>query len=223
MTTVLTSLAKRRLQRLQRQRGSLRGSNGLTRLQHDAGRRQHPIRTNLLHLFFPFRKSDTPEIDRRVSSLLSILMTFYSQLSPSPLFKHSSTHTQRHTCARTHTQSHHRCHRGDGGHLIVFCPGLQVLQGVERGVGQAERVGLQRLAQRLLESFLLKLQHQPVGLLPLGLPLLRGLSPGWAEATKKRRRRRRRCTVRPLWVCAWPPEAKENVFSPFISNIIILR
>lgn len=49
---------------------------------------------------------------------------------------------------------------------------------------QAERVRLQRLAQRLLESFLLKLQHQPVGLLPLGLSLLRGLSPGWIEETK---------------------------------------
>jgi len=43
---------------------------------------------------------------------------------------------------------------------------------------QAERVRLQRLAQRLLERFLLKLQHQPVGLLPLGLSLLCSLSPG---------------------------------------------
>lgn len=84
-----------------------------------------------------------------------------------------------HTLALTH--SNYRCHGGDGGHLIVFCPGLQVLQGVEGGVVQAERVRLQRLAQRLLERLLLELQHQPVGLLPLGLSLLRGLSPGWME------------------------------------------
>lgn len=144
-------------------------------------------------IFLPLRKSDTPEIDRRDSALLSILMTFHSQLCPSlSLNAHPHTHTH------TDTLSHHRCHRGDGGHLIVFCPGLQVLQGVERGVGQAQRVGLQRLAQRLLERFLLKLQHQPVGLLPLGLPLLCGLSPGWMEATKQKRRGR--CTVRPLAV-----------------------
>lgn len=43
---------------------------------------------------------------------------------------------------------------------------------------QAERVGLQRLAQRLLEGLLLELQHQPVGLLPLGFPLLGSLPPG---------------------------------------------
>lgn len=90
-------------------------------------------------------------------------------LSPSPL--------RTHTCAHTHPRSHYRCHGGDGGHLIVFCPGLEVLQSVQGGVVQAERVGLQRLAQRLLESFLLKLQHQPVGLLPLSLSLLRSLPP----------------------------------------------
>lgn len=78
----------------------------------------------------------------------------------------------------THIHSHHRCHGGDGGHLIVFCPGLQVLQGVQGRVVQAERVGLQRLAQRLLEGLLLQLQHQPVGLLPLGFPLLGCLPPG---------------------------------------------
>lgn len=49
---------------------------------------------------------------------------------------------------------------------------------------QAEWVRLQRLAQCLLESFLLKLQHQPVGLLPLSLSLLSSLSPGWIEETK---------------------------------------
>lgn len=46
---------------------------------------------------------------------------------------------------------------------------------------QAERVRLQRLAQRLLEGLLLELQHQPVGLLPLGFPLLRRLPPGWVD------------------------------------------
>lgn len=42
---------------------------------------------------------------------------------------------------------------------------------------QAEWVRLQRLAQRLLEGLLLELQHQPVGLLPLGFPLLCRLPP----------------------------------------------
>lgn len=79
------------------------------------------------------------------------------------------------------THSHHRCHGGDGGHLIFFCPGLQVLQGVQGGVVQAERVGLQRLAQRLLEGLLLELQHQPVGLLPLGFPLLGRLPSGGGD------------------------------------------
>lgn len=50
---------------------------------------------------------------------------------------------------------------------------------------QAERVRLQRLAQRLLEGFLLKLQHQPVGLLPLSLSLLCRLSPGRMEEAKE--------------------------------------
>lgn len=53
---------------------------------------------------------------------------------------------------------------------------------------QAERVRLQRLAQRLLERLLLELQHQPVGLLPLSLSLLRSLSPGWMEEGGVRRR-----------------------------------
>ena len=61
---------------------------------------------------------------------------------------------------------------------MVVGPGLQVLQGVERGVVQAQGVLLQGLAQGLLEGFLLELQHQSVGLLPLSLPLLRSLSPG---------------------------------------------
>lgn len=102
-------------------------------------------------------------------------------LSPPPSLLHTHTHV--------HTRSHYRCHGGDGGHLIVVCPGLQVLQGVEGGVVQAERVRLQGLAQRLLESFLLKLQHQPVGLLPLGLSLLRSLSPGWTGETKGEQRK----------------------------------
>lgn len=68
-------------------------------------------------------------------------------------FSLSVTHTNTHTQSR----SHYRCHGGDGGHLIVFCPGLQVLQGVQGGVVQAERVRLHGLAQRLLEGFLLKL------------------------------------------------------------------
>lgn len=127
---------------------------------------------NKLKRFLPFVHSDD-----------TLINTFHSQLCPSlPLFY---VHTHTHILIR----SHYRCHGGDGGHLIVFCPGLQVLQGVEGGVVQAERVRLQRLAQRLLESFLLKLQHQPVGLLPLGLSLLCGLSPGWMEETHKEQRK----------------------------------
>lgn len=53
---------------------------------------------------------------------------------------------------------------------------------------QAERVRLQRLAQRLLEGLLLELQHQPVGLLPLSLSLLRSLSPGWMEERGEQRK-----------------------------------
>lgn len=52
---------------------------------------------------------------------------------------------------------------------------------------QAERVRLQRLAQRLLEGLLLELQHQPVGLLPLGFPLLGRLPPDniYMQKTKR--------------------------------------
>ena len=94
---------------------------------------------------------------------------------------HTVLHSHTYTYTHTHTrcmQSDHRCQGGDGGHLVVVGPGLQVLQGVERGVVQAQGVLLQGLAQGLLEGFLLELQHQSVGLLPLSLPLLRSLSPG---------------------------------------------
>lgn len=62
---------------------------------------------------------------------------------------------------------------------------------------QAERVGLQRLAQRLLEGLLLELQHQPVGLLPLGFPLLGRLPSG--RETWKEGKAQIKEDVRPLW------------------------
>lgn len=60
---------------------------------------------------------------------------------------------------------------------MVLCPGLQVLQGEERGVVQTERVLLQRLPQTLREGVWLELQHQPAGLLALRFAVLRSLSP----------------------------------------------
>lgn len=71
-----------------------------------------------------------------------------------------------------------RRHRRDAGDLGgVIRPWLQVLQGEERRVVHAERVGGQRLCQALLEGLLLQLQEDAVRLLPLGLTLLRSLSP----------------------------------------------
>lgn len=55
--------------------------------------------------------------------------------------------------------SDHGSDRGDGGHLVVLGPRLEVLQSVQRRVVEAKRVGLERLAQRLLESLLLELKH----------------------------------------------------------------
>lgn len=60
---------------------------------------------------------------------------------------------------------------------MVLCPGLQVLQGEERGVVQTEGVLLQRLPQTLREGVWLELQHQPAGLLALRFAVLRSLSP----------------------------------------------
>lgn len=60
---------------------------------------------------------------------------------------------------------------------MVLCPGLQVLQGEERGVVHTERVLLQRLPQTLREGVWLEVQHQPAGLLALRLSVLRRLSP----------------------------------------------
>lgn len=65
----------------------------------------------------------------------------------------------------------------------VFSPGLQILQGEEGAVLQAKRVRGDRLVDGLLESLLLQLHEDPVGLLPLRLPLLRRLPP----ATRKHR------------------------------------
>lgn len=76
--------------------------------------------------------------------------------------------------------SHQRGDRGDLGALLL--PGLQVLQREQRRVVQAQRVGLDRLVQRLLEGVVLQLQHQPARLLPLGLPLLRRLPPAGGHA-----------------------------------------
>lgn len=57
----------------------------------------------------------------------------------------------------------------------VFGPRLQVLQREQRAVLQAQRVRCDRLVDGLLEGLLLQLHEDPVGLLPLRLPLLRGL------------------------------------------------
>lgn len=62
----------------------------------------------------------------------------------------------------------------------VFGPRLQVLQREQRAVLQAQRVRCDRLVDGLLEGLLLQLHEDPVGLLPLRLPLLRGLPPGTA-------------------------------------------
>lgn len=71
-----------------------------------------------------------------------------------------------------------RRHRRDAGDLGgVVRPRLQVLQGEERRVVHAERVGRQRLRQALLEGLLLQLQEDAVRLLPLGFTLLRCLPP----------------------------------------------
>lgn len=59
----------------------------------------------------------------------------------------------------------------------VLAPRLQVLQGVQRAVLQAQRVRGQRLVDGLLEGLLLELHEDPVGLLPLRFPLLRRLPP----------------------------------------------
>lgn len=71
-----------------------------------------------------------------------------------------------------------RGHRRDAGDLGgVVGPRLQVLQGEERRVVHAERVGGQGLCQTLLEGLLLQLQEDAVRLLPLSLTLLGGLPP----------------------------------------------
>lgn len=67
----------------------------------------------------------------------------------------------------------------------VLSPGLQVLQGEQRAVLQAQRVRGHRLVDGLLEGLLLQLHEDPVGLLPLRLPLLRRLPP--ATAARKHR------------------------------------
>lgn len=61
-------------------------------------------------------------------------------------------------------------------------PGLQVLQGEQRAVLQAQRVRGHRLVDGLLEGLLLQLHEDPVGLLSLRLPLLRRLPPANTES-----------------------------------------
>ena len=75
--------------------------------------------------------------------------------------------------------SNHRGHRGDGGDLAwaIVGPRLQVLESKERCVVQAHRVLLNGLAQRLLEGFLLQLQHNATRLLPLCFSFFCSLSP----------------------------------------------
>lgn len=65
----------------------------------------------------------------------------------------------------------------------VFTPGLQVLQGEQRAVLQTQRVRGNRLVDGLLEGLLLQLHEDPVGLLPLSLPLLRRLPPAMTACT----------------------------------------
>lgn len=50
----------------------------------------------------------------------------------------------------------------------------------------AERVRGHGVAQRLLKGVVLQLDHQPIGLLPLRLPLLCRLSPGNGVASGER-------------------------------------
>lgn len=77
---------------------------------------------------------------------------------------------------------------GDAGDLGgVIRPGLEVLQGEERGVVHADGVGLDGLVDGFLEGLLLQLHEDAVCLLPLGLPLLRCLPPG------------RKAAIRGLW------------------------
>lgn len=68
--------------------------------------------------------------------------------------------------------------RGHSSKLAALLarPGLEVLQGEQWGVVDAERVWWNWISQRLLEGIVLELNHQPVGLLTLCLPLLRCLS-----------------------------------------------
>ena len=64
-------------------------------------------------------------------------------------------------------------------------PRLQVLQGEQRAVLQAERVRGHRLVDGLLEGLLLQLHQDPVRLLPLRLPLLRRLPPADRQETRR--------------------------------------
>lgn len=67
---------------------------------------------------------------------------------------------------------------GDAGDLGgVVRPRLEVLEGEERGVVDADGVGLDGLVDGFLEGLLLQLHEDAVCLLPLGLPLLRCLPP----------------------------------------------
>lgn len=99
------------------------------------------------------------------------------------------------TCARGQ-RGHRRCQPlfaggGDGGDAGDFGgvvrPGLEVLQGEERGVVHADGVGLDGLVDGFLEGLLLQLHEDAVCLLPLGLPLLRCLPP------------RRKAAISGLW------------------------
>lgn len=67
---------------------------------------------------------------------------------------------------------------GDAGDLGgVVRPRLEVLEGEERGVVDADGVGLDGLVDGFLEGLLLQLHEDAVRLLPLSLPLLRRLPP----------------------------------------------
>lgn len=66
---------------------------------------------------------------------------------------------------------------GDWALFPLLGPGLEVLQGVQRGVVSAQWIRHRWFAEGLLEDGLLQLHDEPIGLLTLRFPLLGCLSP----------------------------------------------
>lgn len=80
--------------------------------------------------------------------------------------------------------------RGLGALLPVVGPGLEVLQGVQRGVVGAQWVRHRWFAEGLLEGGLLQLHDEAIGLLTLRFPLLGGLPPTKKDTLKCMRTRK---------------------------------